>query len=107
MAVGGKLVRNRIPDIIRGNGEIPVVRTLSREEFIKALLDKLVEEAEELRRAPPAERVEELADIREVLSALHNELRLPVRLVERVRKKKKHSRGGFDRRLFLESEAKS
>ncbi len=49
--VYGKLVRDRIPEIIEAEGLTAKVRVLDEPELIPALTAKLVEEAEELRRA--------------------------------------------------------
>jgi predicted house-cleaning noncanonical NTP pyrophosphatase (MazG superfamily) len=49
---GGKLVRDRIPEIIRADGCIPVTRVLDEPEYRTALLAKLVEEAREAQSAP-------------------------------------------------------
>ena len=43
----GKLVRDRIIDIIRANGENPIYHTLSDEEYLAELHKKLFEEANE------------------------------------------------------------
>ena len=37
----GKLVRDKIPEIIRQNGEEPITRILSNDEYIKELERKL------------------------------------------------------------------
>ena len=66
----GKLVRDRIPEIIRASGADPVVRTLTGEELIAALFDKLAEEASELREAGPLDAAEEMADVMEVVLGL-------------------------------------
>lgn len=74
----GKLVRDRVPEIIRRNGETPIVRFLSRSEFGRSLAVKLVEECEEL--AETDDRLGmllEMADIKEVLMALCREHRVP------------------------------
>ena len=47
----GKLVRDRIPEIIAAEGKTPTVRILNDQEYEAALLDKLCEEVAELRAA--------------------------------------------------------
>lgn len=42
-----KLVRDKIPEIIRANGEVPVTRTLDEEEYLRELIKKLKEETAE------------------------------------------------------------
>lgn len=93
-----KLVRDKIPEIIKAAGEEPVTRTLSDEEYLKALVAKLGEEYGEFKEAL---NVEELADVQEVILALadiiasHQEL-------EKVRAEKAAKRGAFQDKIFLE-----
>ena len=42
-----KLVRDKIPEIMRNNGAIPVIRKLQNHEYIKELNKKLQEELQE------------------------------------------------------------
>lgn len=95
----GKLVRDRIPEIIRQQGETPEVEQISGERLRRALKDKLVEEAEEVRQAENI--VEELADVREVIDALIEAYELDPAAVELARADKKAKRGGFTRGQFL------
>ena len=62
-----KLVRDRIPDIIKSQGREPIVKQLGRDKFIEALNDKLTEEVEEYFED---RNIEELADITEVVLSL-------------------------------------
>ena len=65
-----KLVRDNIPEIIKLNGEVSITRKLSEQEYKKALENKLEEECKEVIGASGQERVEELADVLEILKAL-------------------------------------
>ena len=47
MRTYNKLVRDKIPEIIEGNGEKPVTRILNDEEYLKELNTKLQEEVNE------------------------------------------------------------
>jgi predicted house-cleaning noncanonical NTP pyrophosphatase (MazG superfamily) len=98
----GKLVRDRIPEIIRANAEVPVVRTLTAAEYQEALRDKLLEECEEARLATPTELPGELADVLEVLQAMATSADLAWDEVLELQEAKRHERGGFDERLWLE-----
>ncbi|MCX5046481.1 nucleoside triphosphate pyrophosphohydrolase [Aldersonia sp. NBC_00410] len=98
----GKLVRDRIPELIRADGRTPSVRTLDADDYLAALLDKLVEEATELRAAPPAQRVEELADVHEVLAAILIHLDIDMSGVIAVADEKRADRGAFDDRIWLD-----
>jgi predicted house-cleaning noncanonical NTP pyrophosphatase (MazG superfamily) len=100
----GKLVRDRIPDIIRSTGRIPEIRALKGDELVEALLSKLEEETLELRAASPSERIEELADILEVVEALAGKFGIDMAAVERAADAKRAERGGFDGGLWLVSQ---
>jgi len=96
----GKLVRDRIPEIIRKQGGEPRVRKLDEESFREALCDKLGEETKEFLEG---RTVEELADILEVVYALAGDDGLTQDALEAIRLKKRAERGGFDQRLILEA----
>jgi predicted house-cleaning noncanonical NTP pyrophosphatase (MazG superfamily) len=66
----GKLVRDKIPNLILAAGEQPSTSVLDDDSYAAALLDKLIEEAQELREADPKDRLEEAADVYEVLLAV-------------------------------------
>jgi predicted house-cleaning noncanonical NTP pyrophosphatase (MazG superfamily) len=99
----GKLVRDRIPEIIRAAGGEPHTRRLQGDELIAALLDKVVEEAHELREASVDQRIEEMADLLEVLAAVAERLGVTLDQVQDVGHIKRSSRGGFNDGLFLYS----
>ncbi|MFF3691071.1 nucleoside triphosphate pyrophosphohydrolase [Streptomyces sp. NPDC002187] len=65
----GKLVRDRIPQIIREDGAEPVTYTAGREEYRGRLRDKLGEEVAEFLEADEDSAPEELADVLEVARA--------------------------------------
>lgn len=96
----GKLVRDRIIDIIRANGETPVYHTLSGEEYLKELHKKLLEEANEFIEA---DDMEELADLMEVIYAIANHKNINMDEVEKIRVKKREKRGGFEDKIYLET----
>lgn len=98
----GKLVRDRIPHLIRSSGGRPVVRRLEGEDFVEALLAKVVEEAHELAASSPQHRLEEAADVLEVLIAVAGALGIAFDDVVRAAEQKRVQRGGFDERWWLE-----
>lgn len=100
-----KLVRDRIPEMIQQKGQVCVVRTLDQEAFRQALLEKLCEEAEEVRKAcgDREEFLKELADVHEVLETILTAYDLPSSELKRIQTEKRDRRGGFEKRLFLES----
>ena len=94
-----KLVRDRIPEIIRQSGAEPVCRTLNGEEKLAALKEKLCEEAAEFRQSG---EMEELADVAEVLRALLRETGISRDALENARARNYRERGGFDGGVWLE-----
>lgn len=97
--VYNKLVRDKVPEVIRANGEEPVIRILSKEEHLTALLDKLVEEAHELKDDPT---LSELADVDEVVLAIRSVMGISPGQLEKARHQKIQERGAFYNRIFLE-----
>lgn len=94
----GKLVRDRIPEIMRQQGKSPVIETIEGETLRLALKDKLVEEAMELRSGV---LTEELVDVLEVIDELIDSYGLDRREIEAVRERKREERGGFKKGFFL------
>ncbi len=93
-----KLVRDRIPEIIRSSGEEPVVRIMDDGEYLVELEKKLDEEVAEYRESRD---IEELADILEVVYALCEAQGKTVDDLMRVYSKKHEERGGFKEKIFL------
>ena len=58
-----KLVRDKIPEIIKGNNQNPITRILSDEEYKFELEKKLNEEYQEVLNASGNDRIEELDDL--------------------------------------------
>lgn len=102
-----KLVRDKIPEIIAVKGEKAKVRTLTDEEFTRALAAKLVEEAREVGKATGdrAELAKEIGDVLEVIDVLVAHEGLNRHEIERVKAERKAKRGGFEKKIMLESVA--
>jgi predicted house-cleaning noncanonical NTP pyrophosphatase (MazG superfamily) len=97
-----KLVRDRIPDLIRAEGGTRTVETLGADDYRAALRAQLVEEAGEAAAARGDEALtEELADVLEVVDALLAAHGLDAATVREVQARKRAARGGFARRLHL------
>jgi predicted house-cleaning noncanonical NTP pyrophosphatase (MazG superfamily) len=97
-----KLVRDNIPDIIRENNEEPIIRTLSDLEYQKELEKKLLEECNEVLLSKGDERIEELADLLEVMISLAKLENNTFDDIEKARILKKDKRGGFSKKIYLE-----
>ena len=93
-----KLVRDRIPEIIRESGKRCEVRTMPPDEYVRMIDRKLSEELEEyqLSKSP-----EELADLLEVIRAAACARGVSTEELEAIREKKAAERGGFAKRLLL------
>ena len=98
-----KLVRDRIPEIITNSGEQAQFRGVSGDELLDGLLAKLHEEGIELRQAAGADRVEELADLFEVIRGLAHHLRLNMDRVIELTNNKRSQGGGFEKGIWLEA----
>lgn len=96
-----KLIRDKLPEIMRGQGLAVFDRRLDDTAYLEALKTKLVEEAAEARDAASADELAgELADLAEVILALMAAAGLSAQEVERRRLAKRAERGGFDERVF-------
>jgi predicted house-cleaning noncanonical NTP pyrophosphatase (MazG superfamily) len=98
-----KLVRDRIPEIIQSEGRRPVTRVLDKASYRQALLAKLIEEAQEASHATAGDLPSELADVLEVLRALTATAGMSWPQLLALAEDKRSRRGGFERRIFLES----
>lgn len=95
----GKLVRDKIPQIIIEDGRTPIVRTLSDEEYLSELDRKLNEEVAEYQAD---KSLEEMADVLEVLFAICEARGHSVDELMEVRDKKREKRGGFLDKVYWE-----
>ena len=97
-----KLVRDNIPEIIKNNGETPITRILNDDDYKKELEIKLNEEYQEVLEARGKDRIEELADMLEIIKSLAELENSSIDEVIKVSKNKVLKRGGFSKRVFLE-----
>lgn len=95
----GKLVRDKIPQIIQADGKSPIIRTLSEEDYLQELDKKLNEEVAEYQAD---KSIEEMADVLEVLYAICEARGHSLEELEIVRKEKSDKRGAFKERIYWE-----
>ena len=93
----GKLVRDRIPEIIIADGKKPITRILDNDEYLRELDKKLNEEIAEYQAD---KSVEEMADVLEVLFAICEASGHSVEELMEVRNEKRKKRGGFEQKIF-------
>lgn len=101
--VYNKLVRDNIPEIIIKDNCKPITRILSDAEYKHELEKKLLEEYNEvLGTATSEDRIEELADMLEIIQSLASLENKSLKDVNNIAKKKRAKRGGFEKKIFLE-----
>lgn len=93
-----KLVRDRIPKIIEASGKTCVYETLSDEDYLRLLDEKLNEELAEYQES---KSLEELADLLEVMWAVVKARSWTIEQLEQVRAEKAAKRGGFEKKILL------
>ncbi len=93
-----KLVRDRIPEIIENDGKKCVCETLSDEDYISLLDQKLNEELAEYQES---KSLEELADLLEVVQAVVKARGWTLEELEQVRADKASKRGRFEKKILL------
>lgn len=97
-----KLVRDKIPKIIENNNEIPEFKILSDDEYLIELNKKLLEECNEVLTAETKEsRLEEMADLLEVMKALAKIDNYNLEDISNKAKEKAQKRGAFDKKIYL------
>lgn len=94
-----KLVRDKIPQIIRDAGKEPTYHVAEHDAQARWLYHKMVEEADEFLENPCAE---EAADVYEVWLAMCAHHGLDVDAVTELASQKRALRGGFGGRVILE-----
>lgn len=94
-----KLVRDKIPEIIKNKGSNPITHIADDAEYWLKLKEKLTEEVKEFLES---EAEEELADIEEVLKTIYEYRNIDPADIETLRKKKSEERGGFKEKIILE-----
>lgn len=97
-----KLVRDKIPNIIKEKGETPIIKVLDESNYKEELEKKLYEEYKEVLEASGNDRIEELADMLEVIRALAGLENKNLNDIIDIANKKSEKRGSFDEKIFLE-----
>lgn len=109
-----KLVRDKIPDIIAKNGGVAHTHVIEsngrycvalykkfKEEFVE-LLDEVEKLELDVSTKASSGVLEELADMVEVVHAIVRSHGLTMDTVDAKRVAKRHERGGFEKRIYLE-----
>ena len=91
----GKLVRDKIPEIIKEDGKTPITRILDDEEYLDELDIKLSEEVQEYQAD---KSIEEMADVLAICEARGHSID---ELIQ-VRNRKRDKRGAFKEKIYWE-----
>lgn len=98
-----KLVRDNISEIIENDGEIPITRVLTEEEYKIELYKKLLEESNEVIDSLSSDdTLKELADVMEVIKSIAELNNSNLDEVILQANEKTNKRGGFSKRIYLE-----
>lgn len=99
----GKLVRDKIPEIIEKEGKACHIHIADKEEYDSAISAKLIEESSELSAAKTKEeKIRESADVLEVLETIWREEGISREEVLKAQTEKRESNGGFSKKIILE-----
>jgi predicted house-cleaning noncanonical NTP pyrophosphatase (MazG superfamily) len=94
-----KLVRDKIPEILKEKKLNPVTHIADDKEYIIKLKEKLLEEVNEFLKE---DNIEEIADIYEVLDAIIENKNINKQDIEKIQEKKLDERGGFKNKIILD-----
>ena len=105
MRTYNKLVRDRIPQIIKRNRQAAVIKKLNKTEFSRELFKKLKEEIQEVIEAKnnKKELTKEIGDVYEVIDAVIDLHKLNKNSILELQKERNKKRGGFKEKIFLVS----
>ena len=100
-----KLVRDKVVKKCLDDKEVlhTEYHTLDKQEFRRELLRKVHEEADEipLDDNQRDESLKELADLQEVVDALHQDFGFSIEQIQEEMARKKQDKGGFDKRHYI------
>lgn len=95
-----KLIRDKIPEIIKANNQIAKIHVADDQEYEIKLSEKLQEETSEYLSSG---NVEELADLMEVVYAILESKNIEKTSFEQIREEKANKNGRFKKKLILDS----
>ncbi|WP_259416905.1 nucleoside triphosphate pyrophosphohydrolase [Bacillus toyonensis] len=102
MPTHNKLIRNKIPQIIKSNGKTPTTRILNEDEYMEELCKKTQEELTEyLEAKTKPHKLEEPSNLLKLINPLAKHESTTLKEINNIRKKKVEERGGFSDRAFL------
>src|SRR5690349_11604117 len=97
-----KLVRDKIVDHQIASGAKPTYHRLDTEAHKRELINKIIEEAAEIKQASPKEIAAEIADVQQALDDLKQKYNLADQQVKAAQIKKNEKNGAFKKGLFID-----
>jgi len=97
-----KLVRDKIVEHQVASGAKPHYRMLNDEEHKKALIKKIIEEAEEIAASKPEDVANEIADVQQALDDLKEKYGLSDKDISVVQAKKRRRNGAFKEGYYID-----
>jgi len=94
-----KLVRDKIPRIIKEDGKVPVTHVANDEEYLKKLKEKLKEEVDEFLES---NNIEEMIDVFEVMMTINSLNGWYLEEILKLKEQKIKERGAFEKRIVLD-----
>ena len=94
-----KLIRNKIPEIIKSSGKNSITHIASDKEYWKSLKEKLKEEVIEFEKDS---NEEEFSDILEVLEAIKEFKNFNQDNIKHIKEKKALEKGKFKEKIILD-----
>lgn len=98
--IHNKLIRDKVPELLKAKGAVAKVHEASSEEFEAALLEKLREEVLEFKNNKSQEQLADLLDVVDEIIKIEG---WSMADVADARQSRLHEKGGFSKRLILES----
>jgi predicted house-cleaning noncanonical NTP pyrophosphatase (MazG superfamily) len=97
-----KLVRDKIVDHQIASGAKPSFRQLNATEHKNELVNKIIEEANEINHAPPEDVAAEIADVQQAIDDLKELYGLSEDDIARAQAAKNDKNGAFKKGLFVD-----
>ena len=94
-----KLIRDKIPEILKEKNITPIIHIADNEEYWEKLKQKLTEEVQEFLTE---QNIEELADILEVIDAICDFKNFNKQELIHIKHQKSNKKGYFKKRIILE-----
>lgn len=97
-----KLIRDKIPEIIKKDGGDFKIKILSKDEVVNELIKKVGEESDGLANAKDRKGIiEEMGDVLDVIDEIKRVLKIKASELTKDRKKAFTKKGSFKKRIYL------